>query len=201
MSLDKLKQLSWIYDLTRMGQTSVGENPSVYQKILQHIVSGFSADSGSLALLDRDGRYMTIVAGIDLPSGVIGLQIAPGEGVLGWAVRENTPVLLNGDVSSDSRFQRKRDRRGDIENTSSMCWPLRIEEGAIGGISVNRTMESSGLPFTADELEAGSALLTMVSLALSNIRLHSEQKQQLLELRLLNRQLEDAQLNLVQTRM
>jgi signal transduction histidine kinase len=208
MSLNRLKQLSWIYDLNRLGQASAmaEDSSSVYQRILQHIVNGFEADSGSLALLDKDGKYLTIVAGIDLPSGVIGLQIAPGEGVLGWVVKENTPLLLNGDASSDPRFQRNREKRAAVSNTSAMCWPLKVEERSIGGISVNRavgatlSMNRSGdcLPFTESELEMGSALLSMVSLALSNIQLHIEQRQRLHELCQLNLQLEDAQNSLMQ---
>jgi len=209
LSLDKLKQLSWIYDLNRMGQASVDteDSSSVYQRILQHIVNGFEADSGSLALLDKEGKYMTIVAGIDLPTGVVGLQIALGEGVLGWVVKENTPLLLNGDASSDPRFQRNRERRSGASVTSALCWPLKIEEGSIGGISVNRSIGATvglnragkGLSFTEPELEMGSALLSMVSLVLSNIRLHSEQRQRLHELRQLNLQLEEAQNHLLQS--
>ena len=209
MSLDKLKQLSWVYDLNLMGLASADteDGSSIYQRILQHIVNGFEADSGSLALLDKDGKYMTIVAGIDLPTGIIGLQIAPGEGVLGWVVKKNTPLLLNGDASSDPRFQWNRERRSGASVTSAMCWPLKIEEGSIGGISVNRSIGATvnmnragkGLPFTEPELEMGSALLSMVSLVLSNIRLHSEQRQRLHELRQLNLQLEEAQNHLLQS--
>ncbi len=209
MTLEKLNQLNWIYDLNRIVQASadVEDGSTVYQRILQHIVNGFEADSGSLALLDKDGKYMTIVAGIDLPTGIIGLQIAPGEGVLGWVVKENTPLLLNGDVSSDPRFQRNRERRSGTSANSAMCWPLKVEESAIGGISVNRSigatvsMNRAGdrPPFTASELEMGSALLSMVSLALSNIRLHSEQRQRLIELQQLNQQLKDAQNYLLQS--
>ena len=206
--LDRLKQLSWIYDLNRLGQSTTGEVDSafVYQRILQHIVKGFEADSGSLALLDKDGKYLTIVAGIDLPNGVIGLQIAPGEGVLGWVVRENTPLLLNGDASSDPRFKCQRERQSNSVNTSAMCWPLKIEEGTIGGISVNRAVGATismnrigdSAPFSEEELETGSALLGMVSLALSNIQLNIEQRQRLHELQQLNLQLADAQNYLLQ---
>ncbi len=205
MFLDKLKQLSWIYDLNRLGQTPVDteDSSSVYQRILQHIVNGFDAESGSLALLDKDGKYMTIVAGIDLPAGVIGLQIAPGEGVLGWVVKENTPLLLNGDASSDSRFQLNLKRRSRTSDTSAMCWPLKVEERSIGGISVNRgatvSLNRTGVPFTESDLEMGSALLSMVSLALSNIQLHIKQRQRLHELQELNRKLEEAQSHLLQS--
>ena len=208
MSLDRLKQLAWIYDLNRMGQevVEVQTISTVYQRILQHIVDGFEADSGSLALLDHPGNCLTIVAGIDLPDGVIGKNITLGEGVLGWVVKENTPLLLNGDVSSDTRFQRNRETRAAVSATSAMCWPLQIDQRSIGGISVNRaigatvSMNRSGerQPFTEADLERGSTLLSMVSLALSNIQLHSEQKRQLHELQQLNRKLEDAQSHLMQ---
>ena len=209
MTADKLKQLSWIYDLHRMGQdvVSAGDASSVYQRVLQHIVNGFEADSGSLALLDHDGNRLTIVAGIDLPDGVIGKQIIPGEGVLGWVVKENTPLLLNGDASSDARFQRNREKRIAVSTTSAMCWPLKIEENSIGGIAVNRVVSATvsmnrtadRLPFTETDLDAGSAMLSMVSLALSNIQLNIDQKQRLAELRQLNSELEEAQNQLLQS--
>jgi hypothetical protein len=54
MSLNRLHQLSWIYDLVCLGQEDdeAKDAASIYQHILQHIVSGFEAESGSLALLE-----------------------------------------------------------------------------------------------------------------------------------------------------
>jgi len=209
MNQDNFKKLAWIYDLHRMEQdvNTAGDASSVYQRVLQHIVDGFEADSGSLALLNHADNSLTIVAGIDLPEGVIGKQITPGEGVLGWVVKENTPLLLNGDVSSDPRFQRNRERRSVTTTNSAMCWPLKIEENSIGGIAVNRAISATvsmnrdacRLPFTEADLKEGSALLSMVSLALSNIMLNLEQKQRLVELQRLNADLEAAQNQLLQS--
>lgn len=207
MTLDKQEQLNWIYDLNRIGQTPAESEdiPSVYQRILNHIVDRFDADSGSLALLDKTGSYLTIVAGIDLPGGTIGKRVALGEEVLGWVVKENTPLLLNGDVSSDTRFHRHRESRDTTENTSAMCWPLKTEEGSVGGISVNRLIgtslnrEHNKQPFINRELEMGSALLALVSLALSNLQLNIQQRQQLQELRVLNQQLEEMHGQLLQS--
>jgi len=209
MNQDNFKQIAWIYDLHRMGRDVVtaGDASIVYQRVLRHIVDGFEADSGSLALLDHAGNNLTIVAGIDLPDGVIGKQITPGEGVLGWVVKENTPLLLNGDASSDARFQRRSERRRAAAATSAMCWPLKIEKSSIGGIAVNRSISATVSmnrtadrpPFTQTDLEAGSALLRMVSLALSNIQLNIEQKQRLMELQLLNTELKSAQNQLLQS--
>ncbi len=209
MPLDKLQQLSWIYDLHKLGQDAVvTQNVStVYQRILQHIVDGFEADSGSLALLDKSQDCLTIVAGIDLPDGVIGSHVRMGEGVMGWVVHEGKPILLNGDVSNDSRFCRRREKRGDTRNNSAICWPLKIEERTVGGISVNRSLQQHGSieaaqwepAFLAEDLQLGSVLLNMVSLALSNIQLHIDQKRRLEELQELNVKFEEAQTHLMQS--
>ncbi|OGT01678.1 MAG: histidine kinase [Gallionellales bacterium RBG_16_57_15] len=205
MSLDRLKQLAWIYGLNRLGQEAVetGNDSSVYQRILQHIVDGFEADSGSLALLDHADNCLTIVAVIDLPDGVIGKRVNMGEGVFGWVTQQGQSLLLNGDASSDPRFQRYRDARGDASSKSAICWPLKIEDRTVGCVAVNRSMAVSKpdgrSPFAEADMEQGSAVLGMVSLALSNIQLHIEQKRRLAELQQLNAELEAAQSHLLQS--
>jgi signal transduction histidine kinase len=205
MTLDQLKQFTWIYDLYRLGQDAVAleEASSVYQRVVQYIVAGFEADSGSLALLDDTGNSLTIVAGIDLPAGVIGQRVSIGEGVLGWVAQQGSALLLNGDISSDPRFRRRREARGDASHNSAICWPMKIDGHVSGCIAVNRTSErdrpNGNSSFQEEDLERGSMLLDMVSLALSNIQLHVEQKQRLDELRALNEQLEQTQSHLMQS--
>jgi signal transduction histidine kinase len=204
MSLDRLKQLAWIYDLTRLGQAAASseDSASVYQRVLQHIVVGFDANSGSLALQDPAGSWLTIVAGIDLPDGVIGKRVNMGEGVLGWVAQQGQSLLLNGDASSDPRFQRCRENRGDASVNSAICWPLQIEGRTVGCISANRLIDTptgGRSPFLESDMAQGSAVLNMVSLALSNIQLHIEQHRRLDELQRLNLQLEEAQNHLLQS--
>ena len=200
MSLDRMTQLSWIYDLYSLGQNAAleGDTSQIYQRILLHIVAGFDANSGSLALHENSSASLTIVAGIDLPTGVIGSKVKMDEGVLGWVVKEGEALLLNDDVSSDERFKmRKRDIRVNSMSHSSICWPLKIEDHIIGGISVNRSEDMP--PFSITDLEQGTVLLNMVSLALGNIQLHIGQKQRLTELQQLNNKLEEAHNQLLQS--
>jgi signal transduction histidine kinase len=207
MSLERMTRLSWIYDLYHLGQNALQERDTadIYQRILEHIVAGFDAKSGSLALHDCACDTLTIVAGIDLPAHVIGSKVNMGEGVLGWVVKEGKALLMNGDVSNDARFQlrgrdgqlRGRAGRSAASAHSAICWPLKIEDNIIGGISVNRP---EGMPiFSDDELEQGTGLLNMVSLALSNIQLHLEQHRQLDALQLANQKLEEAHNQLLQS--
>ncbi len=204
MVLDRLLQLSWIYDLNRLGQVtnSFKDVSSVYQRILEHIVKGFDANSGSLALLDHSENCLTIVAGIDLPKEALGKRINMGEGVLGWVALEAHALLLNGDASSDHRFQRSREKRGDASANSAICWPLKIDDHTVGCISVNRSMRGDNLkiqPFSEDDMAQGSSILSVVSLALSNIQLHMDQERRLDELQQVNGQLKEAQSHLMQS--
>ncbi|MBI5659277.1 MAG: GAF domain-containing protein [Nitrosomonadales bacterium] len=201
MALDKTNRLSWIYDLYRLGQdAALGKNTSVvYQQILVHIVGGFSAKSGSLVLRDNDGsNRLTIIAGIDLPAGVVGSKVEIGEGVLGWVAKEARALLLNGDVSSDPRFQLRRREGGNSKaSNSAICWPLEMEGRVIGAISVNRP--GGMTPFTEDDVSQGTAMLNMASLALVNMQLHVDQKQRVEELQQVNRKLEEVHNQLVQS--
>ena len=200
MSLDQTSRLSWIYELYRLGQdAALNENTSfIYQQILTHIVDGFEAKSGSLVLRgNKEGDLLTIIAGIDLPAGVIGSQVAIGEGVLGWVAKEGRPLLLNGDISNDPRFQLRRREGGKPVTNSAICWPLKIDERIIGALSANRPGNMA--MFTEADVERGAALLDMVSLVLANMQLHIDQKQRFEELRQMNQKLEEAHNQLLQS--
>ena len=168
--MDQITPLPWIYDLYRLGQNAAqeGDTTAVYQQLLIHVVHGFSAKSGSLALCDNTGtgcNLLTIVAGIDLPIGVVGSKVELGEGVLGWVTKEAKALLLNGDASNDPRFQLLHGEGHAAATSSAICWPLKMEDRVIGAISVNRPGDMPS--FTEIELESGTSLLGMVSLALT----------------------------------
>ena len=200
--MDQITQLPWIYDLYRLGQHAAqeGDTTAVYQQLLTHVVHGFSAKSGSLALCDNTGagnNLLTIVAGIDLPAGVVGSKVELGEGVLGWVTKEARALLLNGEVSNDPRFRLRRGEAHTAATNSAICWPLEMENRVIGAISVNRPGDMHS--FTEIDLESGTSLLGMVSLALTNIQLHIYQKQRFEELQQVNQKLEEAHSQLLQS--
>src|SRR5882672_9923680 len=108
-----MTKLSWIYDLYLLSQSALTqEDPSkVSRDLMQHIVSGFDAQSGSLALCDEViYDRLVIVAAIDLPAHIIGTEVALGDGVLGWVAQEGKPLLLHGDIADDPRFSKLRSR-------------------------------------------------------------------------------------------
>ncbi len=190
---------SWVYDLYRLGQAPVSpaQADQVYDHILRHLVSGFNGDTGSLALMDEAGGHLGIVAGINLPDGVVGSRVSLQEGILGMVAVEGKPLLIHGDLSQDERF-RNRLRHGHRTSYGpAMCWPLKIESRLIGVLAINR--HSGKQPFSQDDLMLGDLLLRLAGLVLQNVRLRLEQTRSLEELQAAYRRLEEAQAQLLQS--
>lgn len=195
MSLEKLTQLSWIYTLQKLGQKTAVDSQRIYQEILSHVVDGFNADSGCLALCVPGDSSLQIVAGIDLPASVIGSRVEKAAGVLGWVAERGTALLLNGDISADPRFSNLATETA--RSKSSICWPLHANDQVIGVVSINRSGEQAD--FNQESLDQGAIVLDLVSLLLTNILLHDEQQRRIEELREANAKLEEAQHQLVQS--
>lgn len=197
MTTDRTTSLAWIHDLYRLGQSPrlLDDPAGLYHQLLAHIVDGFDARSGSLALLAEDGASLVIVAGIDLPPGVVGSTIAPGSGVLGWVAQNARPLLINGDFDA-SRFPGITRHRDRAAPGSALCWPLRLHEQTIGALSVNRPAADPA--FGEADRDRGTDVLNLVGLALDNIQLRLEQQKRIDELQDANRKLAEARDQLLQ---
>jgi len=202
----KLGDYGWIYALYELGQTAAsGAAPlQVQQDILEHIVSGFDAQSGSIALcVEGTEDLLEIAAGIDLPPGVVGSRLPRGTGVFGHVVATGEPLLINGDVAETGLPLRTHERRDRLTH-SAMCWPLRVSERIIGAIAVNR---APGHPkYKIDDLDRGQTMTSLLALVIANHRMHVERANRIVELSTLNatmqrmnEALEEAQDQLVQS--
>src|SRR5437764_2293544 len=202
---DKVGDYAWIYALYELGRTAAsGAGPQVQQDILEHIVSGLDAQSGSIALLvDGTEDLLEVAAGIDLPPGVLGSRLARGVGLFGHVMATGEPFLINGDVAETGLPLRINERRDRLTH-SAMCWPLLVAERIIGAVAVNR---APGHPkYTIHDLDRGQAMTSLLALVIANHRMHVERENQILELSTLNatmqrmnEALEEAQDQLVQS--
>ena len=105
VAADRLNDFPWIYALYELGQSAAtGVDPlQVQQDILLHIVSGLDAESGSIAMIvEGTDDLLEIVAGTDLPPGVLGSRLPRGMGVFGH-------VVATGAAASHQR-RRRADR-------------------------------------------------------------------------------------------
>lgn len=179
--LAQLRSIAWIHGLYRLARAAPGENAAqVGEKILQHIVAGFSAAGGCLALREEGAEAVRIVAGIGLPRKAIGTCVPYGEGVLGHVAAQGKPLLLDGDLSNDARFKGRTPRTESETPSSAMCWPLKVEGRVIGVLSVNSAQD---VRFEELHLRRGSVIIDLVSMVIENSVLHARQHALIEELR------------------
>ena len=180
--------LSLVEELHELSRASDGESRSL-QAMLSHIVRSFGAQSGSLAVIDRlQPEQLRIVAGIDLPPGVVGQMVALGAGVLGKVAQSGEPMLINGELKrSDDAAGKDREERAKGAPRSAICWPLAIKNRRVGALSMNRLADAP--PFTDDDVARGRSLVTLVALVVDNANLHTEQQDRIERLSQLNEEM------------
>lgn len=145
-----------------------GDDASALGRMLQHVVQGFNAVSGCLAVLDEvEPQQLVITAGVDLPPGALGSRIALGSGVLGSVAADGQPRLLAGA------------RPGAVQRelgvpASSICWPMKIKSRLIGALSINRTAGS--VAFTQNDVDRGVTFVTVLALLVDNASMRSQQQ-------------------------
>lgn len=174
MPLRESEQLNWIYDLYQLGQSDLFQDRSneMFDQILRHIVEGFRANTGSLALYQgEDNNRLSIVAGIGLPEGCIGSDI-PSDGVIGWVLEKKHALLLKGNIYNDPRFHGSIPKSSDQIPHTSLCWPLLVGNRLLGAICVNNLNDNEG--YSEIDLERGQLLVNLVTLVIDNIWLHGD---------------------------
>ena len=197
---------NWIVDLFELGlRTASGAHPQrALQDILEHIVRGFDAESGSIALTsDAKGEQLELAAGTDLPPGWAGTPLPRDMGLYGHVVATGQALLVNGDAAETGLPPRSGDD-GTSPPHSAMCWPLTAAGRIIGALAVSRSVDRPR--FTVQELDRGQPLTRLVALVVANHRMHVERESRIVELstlnatmKRLNELLEDAQTQVMQS--
>jgi diguanylate cyclase (GGDEF)-like protein len=150
-----------------IGGTLVAED--LHRAVVERLGDVVPADVVALVVLDRADGVYHVAHAIGAP-GSVGLEVKPGEGLSGRAIRDRALVV-------DDRFS----RAGYAPNMRTLASPeVRhgvglplIRQGVVvGAITVGRTEE--GAPFSPLELEALQLIGTQAGLAIANSFLHSE---------------------------
>jgi len=113
----------------------------VFQTIMQTLARGLNMKRGTLVLREAAGDTLRIAAAHGLSDRQMARGVyRVGEGVTGAVVETGEPVAVP-DIRQDSRFLDRTGARRESRHgppTSFVCVPLRIEEGVIGALSVDR---------------------------------------------------------------
>ncbi len=108
---------------------------------------------------------------------VIGLRLAPGQGILGQAVQAGE-IINATDARTDPRHYRKVEQDTGIEYRSILGIPFQAKETVIGVLSL---MDTEVNRFTENELRLVAPITATAASAMENARLHmltEEQKEE-----------------------
>src|SRR6266850_1109047 len=133
----------------------------------------YDPDTGGLRQLAVYGDDAGAMRGVDL---------APGEGVVGWAVAERK-IVTTPDVLREPRVSLSRQLRERLVASGGYAVvgvPVLTRDRIVGALSLG---DDVGREFSADELQALQAFADQTALALENARLYATAQESLARLR------------------
>lgn len=164
----RLKTLIPLFELSQVFMSSV-DLEAIPAHVVRIAKKESQADSASLMLLDEKGA-LRIHSALGLPADVVANTQKPaGEGIAGYAVTHREPVIVQGDLESDSRFG---DIRPKSQIRSAISLPLIHKEKVLGVLNVSRIEDPT--PFAEGDVELLSVLGSQAAIAIENARMFQE---------------------------
>jgi len=174
----RIQEVSAIYEISQAMDSVQVDN--LLKLTTEKAAAVMDAQACSLMLKDPHKDELVIKASYGLSEEIVEeTRVAYGEGVAGRVAKTGQPMLLT-NLQDDPRFvDTNVVPRPDI--ISSICVPLRDEEGRVQGVlSIRR--RSPAAMFNEDDVKLFSVFASQAALAISNAHLYKSLKQRLQEL-------------------
>lgn len=144
----------------------------VLDNILNLMVRVLQAEAGTLWVVDEETGHIRAACAIG-PSAnaILGIQLQPGEGIVGRAIETSTGHLIE-DVSQDEAWASRVDNQSGFVTRSMITMPLVAKHRSIGAIQVLN--KQGDLYFGQHDFELSSALAVQSALALQNSQMYDE---------------------------
>lgn len=154
------------------GRFQVQTEERLLQLIVDATGSLFGAEAASIALFERDpDRLEFRVAGGAQGSGVVGISVAPTEGIVGYVYSTGEAVALS-DISADPRFDRDVAEKTGYVPRSVAAVPLVTDEQVVGVLQVFD--KQSGETFSVRDMELLAAFAAQAGAAISGTRVQHD---------------------------
>ena len=159
--------LSTLFDLGRE-VTSVLDLDELLAKIPQLIARLTRFSAFSVYLLDERRQELRIAYAVGYPESVLpNLRLRVGQGVVGAAVEEGRPILVN-DIRNEPRYM------GPLRNMlSQLAVPMRRKGRVIGALNLLNEVEGA---FTNQDLALLRQFAAHVAVAIENARLFESER-------------------------
>ncbi len=149
-----------------------GAERTVLRSIVEATVTLFDAEAASLALYDPElSQLVFVVAAGEQGQGVIGLAIAPDQGIAGYVFTTGQALALS-EVEHDARFGRGAAEKTGYVPRSIVAVPLIDERGTIGVLEV--LDKRSSATFTLRDIELAGVFARQATVAIRASRVERD---------------------------
>ncbi|MGQ9367909.1 GAF domain-containing protein [Azospirillum sp. ST 5-10] len=163
------------------GLAACSDLTELLDRVLADLKNGFGVEHALVLLLDEAGERLYTVAALGYPESGVGSEVALGEGVIGVAARERTPIRITHMTSEYSYGCAVRDRAADAgligateipfpglaQPHSQLAVPILAGSRLLGVLFAESTQE---LRFRYDEEDALATLALQLGGAMQALR-------------------------------
>lgn len=166
------KQLRELTFLHRTSQvlTATLDLDSVLRSLMAQVRDYFQVEATSVALRDEEtGELVFRVAVGEAAEEMIGLRLAPGQGVAGWVVETGEPALVPV-ARADARFYAGVDEKTSFHTRTLLAVPIKLEGHTIGVIEMLNPVAGA---FDEDAQRLLRSVADLAAVAIHNARLYA----------------------------
>jgi len=126
---------------------------------LTAVHSVMDSDTGSIMLLDENGKALKVRAAYGLPKEVGDFSVEIGQGIAGWVAKTKKAIIINDIPPREVKY-----KRSDL--VSSISCPMVAGDKLIGVINIGSRNEK--LIFSDGDIEKITKLVSQASIAIDN---------------------------------
>ncbi len=152
---------------------AVMDHEQTFDTTLRSVLDLVEGDVGSVMLVDDQQQTLRIVAAHGLTNVPVGHTESLEQGVAGYVVRTEEPLLLQGDAKDDERFEVSHERSEAL--ALSMCVPLALRGRVLGVLSIGLSVNNEKQHFSDDDLRFATLFAQHAAISVENASLLERQ--------------------------
>jgi PAS domain S-box-containing protein len=169
----RLRELTFLHETSQV-LTATLDLDSVLHSLMAQVREHFRVEATSAALLDEEtGELVFRVAVGEAADAVVGMRMAPGQGVAGWVVQCGTPLLVPV-AHADERFYSGVDEATGFHTRTMLAVPIKIKGRSIGVIEVLNPYAGE---FDGDAQRLLLSVAELAAVAIRNAALYERARQ------------------------
>jgi len=169
-SEQRTHQLATLNDMGRQLTSTLDLEP-LLKNILHSATEILNCEAGSLLLVDEQTEELVFRVTVGpVAEDLINHRLPPGSGMVGKAVKNRAPVIVN-DVQSSAEWFSKTDKQTGYVTRALLVVPLQVKENVIGVIEVLNKRDGSS--FLQEDEDLLAAFASQAAIAIDNARLYT----------------------------